>query len=79
MSATMARQGGWVQLEQSDMHQALNMAKMAKGGFSRTAIEERQLQIKKPQAGVREEKKRGVEFPAHYNVKAAMDRHPTLL
>jgi hypothetical protein len=26
----MARQGGWVQLEQSDMRLALHMAKMAK-------------------------------------------------
>jgi len=39
MSATMARQGGLVQLEQSDMRLALNMAKMAKCGFSRAAIE----------------------------------------
>ena len=31
MSATMARQGGRVQLEQSNMRLALNMAKMAKG------------------------------------------------
>jgi hypothetical protein len=36
----MARQGGQVQLEQSDISLALNMAKMAKGGLSRTAIEE---------------------------------------
>jgi hypothetical protein len=35
MSATMARQGGRVQLEQSDMRLALIMAKMAKEGFSR--------------------------------------------
>jgi len=40
MTATMAREGGWVQLEQSDMSLALNMAKMAKGGFSHAAIEE---------------------------------------
>jgi len=33
MSATMARQGGRVQLEQSDMRLAWNMAKTAKGGF----------------------------------------------
>jgi len=33
MSATMARQGGRVQLEQSDMRLPLNMAKMAKEGF----------------------------------------------
>jgi len=38
MSATMARQGGRVQLEKSDMRLALNMAKMARGGFSRAAI-----------------------------------------
>jgi len=38
MSATMARQGGRVQLEQSDMRLALNMAKMAKGRFSCAAI-----------------------------------------
>jgi hypothetical protein len=40
MSATMARQGGQVQLEQSDMHPVLNMAKMAKDGFSCAAMEE---------------------------------------
>jgi hypothetical protein len=34
MSASMARQGGRVQLEQSDMRLALNMAKMAKEGIS---------------------------------------------
>jgi len=42
MSETMAKQGGWVQLQQSDMRLALNMAKMAQGGFSRVAIEETQ-------------------------------------
>jgi len=73
MSATMARQGGRLQLEQSDMHLALNMAKMAKGGFSRAAIEETQQLIKKPPAEVREEKKLGVEFPRHRMVKAAIE------
>ena len=48
MSATMARQGGGVQLEQSDMRLALNMAKMAKGGISRAAIKETQQLIKNP-------------------------------
>jgi histone H3/H4 len=52
MSATMARQGGREQLEQSDMCLALNMAKMAKGGFSRTAIEEMQQLFKKPHARI---------------------------
>jgi len=73
MSATMARQGGRVQQEQSDMRLALNMAKRAKGGFSRSAIEETQHLIKKPRPEVREVKKRGVEFPGHRKVKAAIE------
>ena len=79
MSVTMARQGGPVQREQSDMHLALNMAKMAKGGFSRAAIEETQQLIKKPRAKVREEKTRAVEFPGHQKVKAAIERHPAMV
>jgi len=57
MSATMARQGGRVQLAQSDMHLALNMAKMAKVGFSRMAMDETKYLINKPHADVGEEKK----------------------
>jgi hypothetical protein len=38
MFATMARQGGRVQLEQSDMCLPLNMAKMAKQGFLQAAM-----------------------------------------
>jgi hypothetical protein len=79
MSATMARQGGRVQLEQSDMCLALNMAKMAQEGFSRAATEEKKYLIKKPRAEVREEKQRGVEFPGHEKVKAAIQRHPAML
>src|SRR5882757_11045777 len=79
MSATMAGQGGRVQLEQSDMRLALNMAKMAKEGVSRAAIEETKYLIKKPRAEVREEKKRGVEFHGHKQVKAAIQRHPAML
>jgi len=79
MSATMARQGGCVQLEQSDMRLALSMAKMAKGWFSLTAIEEKQYLIKKPRAEVQEEKKRGVEFPGPKKVKTARARHPAML
>jgi hypothetical protein len=48
MSATMAKQGGWVQLDQSNMHLALSMAKMATEGFSQAAIEETQQLIKQP-------------------------------
>ena len=76
MSATMARQGGRVQLEQSDMRLALNMAKMAKGGCSRAAIERTLQRIKMPRAEVREEKKWGVEFPGHGKVKAGIEWHP---
>jgi len=75
MSATMARQGGRVQLEQSDKHLALNMAKRAKERFSRAAIEKTQEVIKKPRAKVGEEKKRGGVFPGHNKVKAAIERH----
>jgi len=57
MSATMVRQGGRIQLEQSNTHFALNMAKMATGGFSHAVIEEMQQFNKKPCAEVQEEKK----------------------
>jgi hypothetical protein len=33
-------QGSWVQQQQSDMRLALNIAKMAKEGYSHPAIEE---------------------------------------
>jgi len=79
MSATMARQGGRVQLEQSDMRVALNMAKMAKEGFSRASMEATNYLIRKARAEVREEKKQGVEFPAHKKVKAVIERHPAML
>jgi hypothetical protein len=78
MSATMARHGGRGQLEQSAMPLALNMAKMAKEGFSRAAIEDTKYLIKKPRTEVRDKKKRGVEFPGHKNVKAAIQRHPAM-
>jgi len=61
----MAKQGGREQLEQSDMHLALNMAKMAKGGFLHPTIEETQYLIKKPRAKIQEEKMLGVESPGH--------------
>jgi len=75
----MARQGGWVQLEQSDMRLALNMAKMAKEGFSRAAMEKPEYRIIKPRAEAQEEKNRGVEFPGHTQVKATIQRHPVML
>ena len=75
MSATIARQWGWVQLEQSDMRLALNMAKMAKEGFLRAQMEETEYLIMKPRPEVRDEKERGVESLGHRIVKAVIDRH----
>jgi len=74
----MARQGGRVQLEQSDMRLALNMAKLAKGGFLHATIGEIQYLIMKPRAKVQEEKKWGVQCPGHNKVKAAIERHPAI-
>jgi len=75
MSATMARQGGQVQLEQSNMHLALNMAKMAKEGFLCAAIEAMRQLLKQPCADVREEMKHGVECNGHRKVNVAIERH----
>jgi len=79
MSTTMARQGGGVQLEQSDMRLALYVVKIAQGGFSQTAIEWTQYLFKQPRAEVQEEKKQGVVFLGHKQVKAAIDRYPAMI
>jgi len=79
MSATMVRQGARVQFEQSEMRLAMNMPTMAKEGFSRATIVETKYLIKKPRAEVREERKRGVEFPGHKEMKAAIQRHLAML
>jgi len=79
MSATMARQGGRVQLEQSDMHLTLNMAKIANRGFACAMIDKTQHLIKKPRTEVKDEKTWGVELPRHRKVKAAMERHPAMV
>jgi hypothetical protein len=63
MSATMARKVGRVQLQQSDLSLALNMAKMAKEGISCTAIEETKSLIEYPCTEVEDENMLGVELP----------------
>jgi hypothetical protein len=73
MSATMARRRGHVQLEQSDIRRALNMAKIAPRGCLHTAIEQTQFLIKNPCTEVLEETNRGVEVLAHNKVKAAIE------
>jgi len=75
----MARQVGHVQQEKSEMRLALDEAQMAKGGFSRATIQETQHLIKKPRAKVREEMKRGLEFPGHKIAMAAIERHQAML
>jgi hypothetical protein len=73
MSATMARHRGHVQLEQSDIRRALNMAKIAQRECSHTTIEHTQFLIKNHCTEVLEEKNRGVEFLAHNKLKAAIE------
>jgi len=63
MLATMAMPGGRVQLEQHDMHLALDLPNMAKGRFSCATVQETQYQIKKRRTEVWEEEKLRVEFP----------------
>ena len=75
----MARQECRVQLKQSDMRLALNMAKIAKGGLSPAAIKETQHRIQKPHAKVSEEKKWRVEFPAYGKVTTGLERHPAMV
>jgi len=76
MSATMARQEGCVQLEQSAICLALNITIMAR---LCAAIEEIEQLIKKPQTKVQDEKTRGVQNPGYHNVQAAIDRCPAML
>jgi len=78
MSATMARQAGWVQLEQSDMRLASDMARMATGGFSCAGIEEPQYLVTQLHTEVQEETKRGVEFPGNRKVKDALEKDPAM-
>jgi len=74
----MASQWGRVQLEQSDMRPALEMAKMANEGFSRAAIEEMRPLIRKPCAEVRQETKQGVQYLGHNEVESLIETHPAM-
>jgi len=79
MSATMAWQGGWVQLELSDMGLALILGKMANGGILLATLEETQYLLKKPPAEVQQEKMQGGELPGHKKVKAVIKCHTAML
>jgi len=58
-------EGGQVPLEQTDMHVAFDIAKMAKGGFPPAAIQETQNLKKKPCAKVGWKKKWVVDSAQH--------------
>jgi hypothetical protein len=74
----MARQEGQVQLEQSDISHALNIAQMLKGWFSHNRIGEAQQLIQNPEVKVRAEKKRRMIFPRYRDVTAVLVSHPAL-
>jgi hypothetical protein len=73
MFGPRAWQGDQVQLDLSNMHLAMKLATMAKGGFSCATRQETQYLIKKPRANVEEEKKPGVEFPGDTKVQAGIE------
>jgi len=58
---------------------ALNIAKMAKGGFSGATIEELQHLIEKPHAKKRAMQKQGVVVPRYKEGKAAIESHLAVL
>jgi hypothetical protein len=55
------------------------MTKMAVEDISRAALAKRKYLIKKPPAEVREENKRGVEFPENTKMQAIIQRPPAML
>jgi hypothetical protein len=61
------------------MRLRLNMAKIAKEGFSRAAMERIKFLLKKPRTEVGEQKMWGVEFLGHQKVKAALQTHLAML
>jgi len=79
MSTTMKSQGGWSQLEQSDMRLPLNMATMVTGDFSRATIEETKYLTKQPHAEVQETKMQGVLNSEFHQVKDAKEGHAVML
>jgi len=73
----MARRSGTART--ADMHIALNMAKSPKEGFCAPQWRKRNSRSKKLCAEVREEKKRGVEFPGHRMVMALIESHSAIV
>jgi hypothetical protein len=72
MSAMMARQGYWVQLEQSHMHLGMNKARIATGRFFHATIKEMQYMFNKPCTDVDDETNWAVELNGQTIVKVAI-------
>jgi hypothetical protein len=75
MSATMARQGDQVTLEQSDLHLVMNMPEMANGALSHLAIKKSQYVLKKPCSVVQEKRMWGLECPSNRKRKDEIEKH----
>lgn len=79
MSATMVSQVGHVQIQHPDLRLTLNLATMAKGSVSPTAIEGTPQLNKKPCAKVWEQKKQSFVLSGHSKVNAAIERHHAMV
>jgi hypothetical protein len=78
VAATMCKHAGRVQLEQSDLRLTMNIMDKSVNGLSSANVDETLDIIRKPRAELREEKRRGVEFKGHKNVKSVMKVHPAM-
>jgi len=78
MSASMARQAGWVKYKQSDMRLVLNTATIAKAELSCTTRETKHNLIIKPNPEVQEKEKQGAEFPGYRQLKDAVEKHSAM-
>jgi hypothetical protein len=74
----MCKQAGRVQLEQSDLRLAMNTIDKSNFGLTPANINETLEIIRKPRAELREEKRRGVQFEGHKNVKSVLQVHPAM-
>jgi len=79
ISPMIARQGYRVPLEQSNVYLPMNMAIMAKLGFSRAAIQKIQYLIKNYCAKVPEERKKGGGDVARYTMENAAKKRLLLM
>jgi hypothetical protein len=79
MSITMARHGGQILLDQSDMRLSLNMAKLAQDRNLHSTIEEARYLIEKAHTEASDETMCGVMFCGLTKVNAVMERHCDML